>query len=239
MPGNNLPKTILLDLDDTIIAHGAAAGGLWESLCIEYAELIEGIQPDILLKAVTEARDWYWDDPKRHREGRLNLFKARRELVEIAFTRLGIDSLILAHKLADSYSTRREEMATLFPGSVDTLIYLKESGIKMALITNGASDMQRSKINRFGLAQYFENILIEGEFGAGKPDRSVFSHSLEKLGAGPEEAWMVGDDLKRDIAGAREAGIYTVWVDWRDGGLPEDADIQPDRIVSKISELVE
>jgi putative hydrolase of the HAD superfamily len=166
------------------------------------------------------------------------LFNARREIVERAFASLGIDDINAAHELADTYSTRREEMVKFFPGSIDTLDYLKSSSKKMALITNGASDMQRAKIERFGLAEYFDYILVEGEFGAGKPDKSVFTHTLGVLGASPEDTWMVGDDLNRDIAGAQSVGIHAVWVDWARKGLPETSTVSPDRIVSAISELI-
>lgn len=238
MSNNSLPGAFLFDLDDTIIAHGAAAEGLWESLCFEHASMIEGLSAETLLQAVGDARDWYWSDPERHRNGRLNLFQARRQLVELAFKNLGLDNLEVAHKIANAYSTQREELVKLFPGSVDILKFFRSSGKKMALVTNGASDMQRSKIERFGLGEYFDYILVEGEFGVGKPDKSVFLHALNKLNCSENEAWMVGDDLSRDIAGAQDVGIYSVWVDWKNEGLPGDSPVCPDKIINAISELV-
>lgn len=239
MPDSLYPKAILFDLDDTIITGDVGIEELWEKLCYQHAELIEGLKGDILYSEVSKARDWYWDDPERHRKGRLDLIKARRELVGLAFSTLGIDNKEVCHSLADSYSTKRQEMITLIPGSIDTLTHFKENGIFMALVTNGASEFQRPKIKRFELAQYFDYILVEGEFGAGKPDVSVFVHALDKLGVTPDNAWMVGDDLKRDILGANEAGIFSVWVDWQNKGLPNDIPVQPDRIITTISELMQ
>jgi putative hydrolase of the HAD superfamily len=236
MSNDHITEAIIFDLDDTILAYGVA-GDVWQSICLENARLIDGVDEYTLLDALNKARETYWADPERHRRGRLNLLKARRELVELAFSNLGIDNLDIAHKIADTYSTIREERAKLFPGSIETLEHLKASGKRMALITNGASDMQRAKIERYRLAQYFDNILIEGEFGAGKPDKSVFVHTLTVLGISPEEAWMVGDDLDRDIAGAQSVGIYTVWVDWKNEGLPKSTQVIPDKTVTSISEL--
>ena len=238
MTDNFYPEAILFDLDDTIITGDVGTDELWETLCYQHAELIEGLQGETLYSEISKARDWYWADPERHRIKRLNLIKARRELVELVFSKLGIENEEVCYSLADSFTSKKQEMITLIPGAMDTLVHFKKTGVGMALITNGASDFQRQKINRFDLSRYFEYILVEGEFGAGKPEKSVFIHALGKLGVTAENSWMVGDDLKRDILGANEAGIFSVWVDWQNKGLPENSPAQPDRIITSISELI-
>ncbi|UCC17327.1 MAG: HAD family hydrolase [Dehalococcoidales bacterium] len=239
MPDNSYPEAILFDLDDTIITGEVGTEDLWKDLCYRYAKHIEGLKGEVLFLEVNKARDWYWADPERHRIKRLNLKKARRELVELVFSKLGIENEEVCYSLADSFTAKKQEMITLIPGSIDTLSHLKENGIFMALITNGASEFQRPKIQRFELAQYFDYILVEGEFGEGKPDKSVFVHALAKLGVSSDKAWMVGDDLKRDILGANEAGVFSIWVDWQKQGLPDNTPAQPGRIISSISELVQ
>jgi putative hydrolase of the HAD superfamily len=238
MPDNSYPEAILFDLDDTIITGDVGADELWKTLCYQHAELIEGLQGETLYSEISKARDWYWADPERHRIKRLNLVKARRELVELVFSKLGIENEEVCYSLADTFTVKRKEMVTLIPGAIDTLVHFKKTGVALALITNGASDFQRPKIERFGLAKYFEYILVEGEFGAGKPDKSVFTYALAKLGVTPDKVWMVGDDLKRDILGANEAGIFSVWVDGENEGLPVNSEVKPDRIITTISELV-
>jgi putative hydrolase of the HAD superfamily len=156
----------------------------------------------------------------------------------MAFTRLGRDDLELADKIADAFSAEREATSSLVPGAVDTLESLRKRGIRLALITNGGSEMQRAKIQKFGLAPFFDNILVEGEFGCGKPDEAVFLHSLEKLKVSPSDAWMVGDDLERDIAPCLPLGIFSIWVDWKGTGLPSSVKVEPDKIVRNIGELL-
>jgi putative hydrolase of the HAD superfamily len=107
------------------------------------------------------------------------------------------------------------------------------------LVTNGGADFQHRKISRFGLDAIFDFVLIEGEFGAGKPHPSVFSTAMRKLNVGSSETWMVGDDLERDIDGAQRLGIHSIWVDWRLAGLPPSSIVQPDRIVQSITQLAE
>ena len=232
------PEAILLDLDDTILVHGAVADNCWKNLCYRFAPRIEELEPDRLLNAINEARDWYWSDPERHRKGRLNLFVARRELVSLAFSNLGIDNTDVADQLADTYSTEREEAIVPFPGAIDALKHFRNHGIKLALVSNGSSEVQLKKVERFNLASYFNCIIIEGEFGVGKPDKRVFLHALGKLRVSPEKAWMVGDNLEWDVAGAQKAGIFAIWVDWRGEGLPELSTVEPDRIIRNISELL-
>ncbi len=239
MAGQVLPEAILFDLDDTIVSSGSLTEKLWRELCDKHAPRIHGADKQLLLENIYKAGNWYWSDDERHRTGRLDLVKARREVVALAFSYLGIHETDIAYEIADSYTITKEKKTALFPDAIKTLQYFRNQGLKTALLTNGSSEFQRNKIERFRLAQYFDYILVEGEFGAGKPDRAVFEHVLNRLDTIPENAWMIGDDLNRDIGGAQAVGIFSVWVDWKNEGLPETASIYPDRTVVAISELVE
>ncbi len=231
------PKAIIFDLDDTIVASATDSGTLWMQLCEWYSPLI-GLDAVKLMEAIDGARNWYWDDDKRRFIGTSDLFKARREIVALAFSNLGIDNTEVGNQLADIYTTQREDTITLFPGAIDTLKHFMKRGFKLALLTDGGSEFQRKKINKFNLGTYFDYILVSGEFGTQKPDEKVFLHTLEQLGVPAGETWMVGDSLARDISGAKKVGIYGIWVDWRKEGLPEEPAVRPDRIVNTISELI-
>jgi putative hydrolase of the HAD superfamily len=158
--------------------------------------------------------------------------------VSISLSALGIDDPELARKLADSYGDEKEKATFVFPGATETIIRFKNEGIRLALVTNGSSEGQRRKIDKFGLAPLFDCILVEGEFGIGKPDERCFTHVLGLLDVDSSEAWMVGDRLEHDIRGAQKAGIYAIWVDWRGEGLPESSPVQPDRIIRSITEFL-
>lgn len=233
-----MPKAILLDLDDTIIAWDAVSEKSWQRVCREFAPSVAGLEAEILFTAINGARDWYWNDPERHRQGRLNLRVARREVVSLAFNRLGITDSKVPKQLADACSVERERAAALCPGAIDTLRHFRNDGLKLALVSNGSSEVQRRKIKRFRLAPFFNYIIIEGEFGFGKPDERLFLHTLEQLSITSKEAWMIGDDLERDVAAAQRLKIFSIWVDWRGTGLPEPTSIRPDRIIRALSELL-
>jgi HAD superfamily hydrolase (TIGR01458 family) len=75
----------------------------------------------------------------------------------------------------------------------------------------------------------------------GKPSAAYFDAACRALDAEPSLAWMVGDDLETDVAGARGVGMHAVLV--RTGKFRPDAvetsRIKPDGIVSSIAHLPE
>ena len=75
----------------------------------------------------------------------------------------------------------------------------------------------------------------------GKPSPSYFTAACKALDADPERAWMVGDDLETDVAGAQAVNMNTVLV--RTGKFRPDAveasRVRPDGIVSSIAQLPE
>ena len=152
---------------------------------------------------------------------------------------MGINDRSLANEIADSYGVERGKAAFLFPKAIDVLHHFRNCGLKLALVTNGSSDVQRGRIERFGLAPFFDSILIEGEFGIGKPDERFFYRALEQVNVTAPESCMIGDDLERDIGGAQKLGIFGIWVDWGGTGLPKSTHVQPDKIIGTLSELLQ
>jgi putative hydrolase of the HAD superfamily len=128
-----------------------------------------------------------------------------------ALEELGIDDAALAAELAEFFAIDRSRRHVVFAESEQVLRELKKK-FRLALITNGAPDIQGTKIDGSNLASFFETIIISGEHGFGKPDRRIFQLALERLGVEAHEAVMIGDSLNRDIAGARDAGIRTIWI---------------------------
>ena len=232
------PKAILIDLDDTILEINSKVDQSWRAVCNRYASTTRGLTSAKLLTAINEVRDWYWTDPARYREGRLQLLNARREVVKLALVKLGINDEKLAVEIADAYGHEMDKHMAPFPGAIETLRHLRSKKIKLALLTNGSSALQRRKIDRFELAQYFDFILIEEESGYGKPDERIFRDALEQLGVAAADTWMVGDDLDRDIAGAKEAGIFTFWVDSKKGIDAAASPVKPDMVIRSLSELI-
>jgi putative hydrolase of the HAD superfamily len=233
---SGLPKAVLLDLDDTILDDTGKVDGCWREACQSHAGG-GGIDAEALRAAIERASKWFWSDAERHRVGRLDLDAARRHVVRLALETMGIVNDQLAALVGDTYSRLREEGIEPLSDAIDVVRWLRRRGCKLALLTNGSGPAQRRKIDRFELAPLFDEILIEGEVGFGKPDRRVYVLALERLGVGAADAWMVGDNLVWDVEQPQRLGIFAVWID-RDGtGVRGDAGVQPDLIVRGLSEL--
>ncbi len=97
----------------------------------------------------------------------------------------------------------------------DTLAVLEHwsARLPLALVTNGASRLQRAKLAATDLERFFDVVVVSEEVGAGKPDPAPFHAALRALDAAPDEVVMVGNDVDRDVAGARAAGIRPIHVD--------------------------
>jgi putative hydrolase of the HAD superfamily len=158
-------------------------------------------------------------------------------VVRLALERLGIDDRSLAANIGDAYSHHRDIGMQPLPDAIDTVRWLKDAGCTLALLTNGAGPPQRTKIERFGLADFFDAILVEGEVGYGKPDARVYELALRRLDVAARDAWMVGDNLDWDVAAPQKLGVFSVWIDRHGRGLPQDSAVRPDRIIRALSDL--
>lgn len=237
-----LPQAILFDLDDTIITEGERLPILVQ-IASEFEAVLAGHDPAKVADTLEAALKSFWGDPERAREARLRpkggIRQARRSVVAETFKSLGVAD---ADGLAAIFSSRFTELRTVgaheFDGARHTLETLRRTGVQLALVTNGASEIQRAKLERFSLTPLFDHIQIEGEHGFGKPEPQAYLHALEALNAQPEAVWMVGDNLEWEVAAPQRLGIYGIWHDHLGRGLPEQSQVRPDRIIRYLPELL-
>ena len=234
---------MLIDLDDTILRFGLRAD-LSAEVALEFAKEAAPLEPEELAGQLEQAFIDFWADAERHRISRLRpLAEVRRDIVGGLFARLSSRAPGLTHeaalRFADRFHFYREGRLDFFPGAIEALDAFKVRGIKLALVTNGRSLIQREKIKRFDLAHRFHHIQIEEEHGVGKPDERAYKHAMKVLGVEPQECWMIGDNLEWEVAAPQSLGIYAVWYDGYGQGLPPGSSIKPDRIIRSLMELLE
>ena len=176
--------------------------------------------------------------PDRHKSGRLDIRTARFTILDNA---IGSDKRYDRNTrwlIADRCGALKFDKTTIFPYAISTLKNLKLEGIKLALVTNGASEAQRAKINKFDLEQYFLHVQIEGEAGVGKPELQAYKIAMEKLNVVATETWMVGDNIDWEVIAPQKLGIFSIWRDPRGYGiLPEGTSAKPNRIITKLAQL--
>ena len=115
------PHVMLLDLDDTIIVHSATSEPCWRRVCDRYADEIEDLSAEQLYDTIQTRSNTYWENADRHRQGRLDLPKARREVVSATFTDLGLKDHELAFNIADAFTLERDASLYPHPGAIETL----------------------------------------------------------------------------------------------------------------------
>ncbi len=103
-------------------------------------------------------------------------------------------------------------VAVPFPFTNRVLETLKEKGFKLALITNGRSELQRRKIEMLGLEKYFDEIYVGGEHEEQKPSVEPFLYVAKQLSLEPHEIAYVGDNPENDIEASRKAGYLPIFV---------------------------
>jgi putative hydrolase of the HAD superfamily len=96
----------------------------------------------------------------------------------------------------------------LVAGALETLQRLRRRGAKLALLTKGDHDLQVRRVERSGIAEWFDVIRIVPE----KPSQA-FREIVAALEVAPVNAWSVGNSVRSDILPAIEAGLRAVWID--------------------------
>ena len=240
----DFPRAILFDLDDTIVSAYSRPELAWLAVTTELAETLAPLSPEEATRAVADYALEFWSDADRHKAHRQDMTAARRRIVAGALARLGLEgrqpfAADVAVRLADRFTAYRDEQMALFDGAHETLDALKAHGVLLGLVTNGSADAQRAKVERFDLARRFDHIQIEGEHGFGKPEERAYRHAMEALKVEPHQTWMVGDNLEWEVAAPQRLGIFSIWHDHIGDGLPHDSAVQPDRIICRLSELLD
>jgi HAD superfamily hydrolase (TIGR01509 family) len=126
----------------------------------------------------------------------------------------GIDEA-LGKAIFEAMRVRIPESRPLFKDTHSTLAALQQRGFLLGAVSNrlwGGKPFQED-VQSLGLFNYFEprTMAISADLVIRKPDPAIFLHALRALNVPPQEAVMVGDSLRADIAGGLSLGIFTIW----------------------------
>ncbi len=229
------PKAILFDLDDTLLDMWTAMQRSWEEICADVAPGL-GCDAASLRETIRRESALFWADEGSVAEYRVKPLESRTIVVRLSLLSMGLDESD-AEEIAGRSLRGYLERVAPFPDAIETLETLRSQGYRLGMVTNGSSDTQRQKIGRWQLEPYFDEIVIESEFGRGKPDPGVFRQALAGTGASANEAWMVGDNLYADIGGAQGAGVHSVWIHRERLQFPDDPPAHPHRRIGHFDEL--
>ena len=100
----------------------------------------------------------------------------------------------------------------LYPHVTDALVALREKGYKLWLLSNAQRVFTAFELNHLGLAPYFDGIYISSDYGCRKPDIRFFNALIQEQKLDIGNCLMIGNDLDTDIAGAKNAGLDTLYM---------------------------
>ena len=259
MPHQDRPiKAVLLDLDETILHDEAATEAAFAATTalaaartrVEPGQVIEAVlRESALLWAEGPYPEWCHGIGTSEVEGLRSRFTGNhpywQEMAtwgpgfrfgswQRALAACGVEDDDLARELDARFELERANTNPFIDGAEEALVELGKR-FRLALVTNGIPDVQRTKVERTGLAELGDVLIISGELGYGKPDRRVYEETLRHLDLSPDECIMVGDNFRRDVAGAEDAGIRSVWISI---GRPlPDSSVAPWLTVESLAEL--
>jgi putative hydrolase of the HAD superfamily len=115
--------------------------------------------------------------------------------------------------LFTEYRGHYERQWVPYDDALATLTALKNSGYRLAVLTNGLAEQQEAKIDAIGLRHLFEVVLSASDLPAFKPSPLAFEALCTAMAVSPAEVTFVGDDVAADIEGALAFGMNAVWID--------------------------
>ncbi len=220
---------ILFDLDNTLTDFDVASHAAFEKLCEELLKV--DYTPELYASykvhngSMWQAFERNEIDTKYLRWKRFDLFFKANDIE--------FDS----HEANKFYLFEMTKAATLKVGSLDLLKKL-HGDFKLAIITNGLQENQRTILDNLDLTKYFEAIIVSDEIGASKPSKEFFDITFDTIGQEAiKSSLVVGDNIGSDIEGAIGYGLDSCW--FNEHGKVNNTDLKPTFTISRIEELLD
>jgi len=119
---------------------------------------------------------------------------------------------------AKAWDEIESDAVRLKDGTEDLLDDLEDE-YSLGIISNGTGDLQQKKLDKTGIAEYFDTVIISGKVGYRKPEKAMVEYAKGQMEA--DTYVMVSNSLKRDLVPSRKAGFETVWVYDGDNEIPD------------------
>ncbi len=221
-----MKQFVFLDLDDTIFDFHKA-----ERIALSKTLETLGLTPDpAVLARYSEINAAQW---RLLEQGKLTREQVKERRYELLFREFGMD---ISPVLAARTYEKNLSIGHYFVDGAEELLQVLCRNYRLFLVSNGSTDIQRSRIGSSNIHTYFEKMFISEEIGFNKPDKRFFDAVFAQIpDFHKEKAVMVGDSISSDIQGGKNAGITTVW--FNPLGARAPGDTQPDYTVTHLHEL--
>ena len=205
---------LLFDADGTLFDYDRAEATALEHAFAEVGTVFE----PACLNAYREINARVW---REFEDGRITAERLRLRRFELLFEALR--QPLAPAAFSPAYLRHLARASHLIEGAREVVPALCAK-YRLALITNGLSDVQRPRLASSVIRNCFAEVIISEEVGAVKPDPAIFDATFERLGHPPRaEVLLIGDSLTSDIAGGRGYGLATCWFNPTGAARPADA----------------
>ena len=208
-------EAVLFDIDGTLLDHDRAMErGLAAALVGLRPDLPDGELAELLAEWLRLEHLHYGS----YLAGEASLTEQRRRRARGLLAALGVTEP-QAHELDEWFAAYLAGYRAAWELFDDVVPALEALGERAAgVITNADLDLQRAKLERFGLERRLRTLVASSEDGVAKPEPAIFRRAAAAIGLPPERVAYVGDRLEVDARGAAAAGMVGVWIDRAGGG---------------------
>ncbi|MBN1618128.1 HAD-IA family hydrolase [Candidatus Dojkabacteria bacterium] len=227
-------KHLFTDLDETLFnsksLYNEAIRVSYEKLHSFYPKVKYTKFKELFLEVRKDLKETYVHNTISHN---------RAILFENLLERLGIKSneeMIL--EMHEAYWFTVNVYIQLFPGVLETLQKIRDSGIKITAVSDGSLHSRLEKIISLKIADLIDFFVASEEVIYTKPEPQIFELALNKTGAQKNEIIMIGDNFDADIVGAKSFGIDCCWFNPKKKEIPKDSDIKPDFTIVRFPQLL-
>lgn len=211
-PFSPLPQVVFFDYGDTLsrgnppylhrIAHALREGGF-------------PVEEAAAERAAHDADYACYEEWKR---GRLDLDEAALPtFIQHLLRNLALPPLTFAERpdiLQRFFELNNRREMSLFPEAPDLLTTLRARGYRLGIISNNDGTCA-AKCAAMGIAQHFEVIVDSADEGVRKPGPEIFTRACAYMDVAPADAVHVGDMYGADVCGATDAGLRSIWMNFR------------------------
>lgn len=136
------------------------------------------------------------------------------------------------------YESKHLEMAEIFPGLMEVVMYIKEHNIPLGIFTGKGRDSATITLKSIGLYDQFDMILSGDDVAEHKPSPEGIIRFIEKYNLKPERILMVGDAV-HDVMASESAGVKCALVLWDEYSSNRCKDCKTDYRFYNVEEFVD
>ena len=208
MAPSNQFKVIFFDLDNTLFDRTHSWDKAISAMQIQHAEL-RNFDTSELVSQFQSATAFAC---KQYMKRRITYEEKDFTVFSFFFSSIGLQppTRSQVEDLEQVYQAAYRSDRRATPGTIETLVRLREQGYTLAIITNGETNNQVSKAKDIGVFDLVDAIITSEDAQSTKPERQVFDLALSKFGASASLCLMVGDKPCSDISGALSVGMSGV-----------------------------